>query len=195
MSIAILGLAGCAKRVEPFRDGSADEGYASWYGSQFDGKKTASGEVYNMRDRTAAHRRAPFGTQVKVTNLSNGRSTLVRINDRGPFVKGRIIDLSLTAAQDIGLVAEGTAKVRLAFLGYSSSQGSFFVQAGAFREEENARRQLAELRSRFPQNPTEIRTSDNLHRIWVGPFEEESQAVQAVKTIRGAGFDALILRR
>ncbi|MEZ4845707.1 MAG: septal ring lytic transglycosylase RlpA family protein [Bdellovibrionota bacterium] len=100
---------------KPF-DGKNEEGYASWYGDKFHGRKTASGETYDMYAMTAAHRQAPFGTNVKVINLDTGRETIVKINDRGPFVRGRIIDLSRKAAEQIGMIGNGTARVRLEFL-------------------------------------------------------------------------------
>ena len=88
-------------------------GLASWYGPRFHGRRAASGEVFNQHQYTAAHRRLPFGTQVKVTNLGNGKSVLVRINDRGPYVKGRIVDLSRAAANDLGMTEDGTVRVKL----------------------------------------------------------------------------------
>jgi len=93
--------------------GVYQEGVASYYAHEFNGRLTASGEVYDMNKLTAAHKELPFGTMVRVTNLDNGKSVVVRINDRGPFVKNRIIDLSLEAAKRIGLVSTGTARVRL----------------------------------------------------------------------------------
>ncbi len=93
-------------------------GYASWYGPKFHGRKTASGEIYDMHALTAAHKSLPFGTLVRVVNLENGKSVVVRINDRGPYVKGRIIDLSYAAAKRIGLDKTGVAKVRLEIIGY-----------------------------------------------------------------------------
>ena len=89
------------------------EGLASWYGEEFNGRETASGEIFDMNQYTAAHKTLSLGTVVKVLNLENGKSTEVRINDRGPFVKGRIIDLSRTAARAIGLRGAGTARVKL----------------------------------------------------------------------------------
>lgn len=86
---------------------------ASYYAHKFHGRKTASGEVYDMEALTAAHRTLPFGTQVRVTNLSNGRSVVLRINDRGPFKSGRIIDVSLRAARDLGFIDDGVTKVRV----------------------------------------------------------------------------------
>ncbi|MGL4635997.1 MAG: septal ring lytic transglycosylase RlpA family protein [Beijerinckiaceae bacterium] len=88
-------------------------GMASYYGPKFHGKKTASGERFNQNAMTAAHRTAPFGSQMKVTNVSNGRSVVVRINDRGPFIRGRIIDVSTTAARQLGLVQRGVGRVRV----------------------------------------------------------------------------------
>jgi rare lipoprotein A len=89
------------------------EGKASFYANQFHGRKTANGETFNMDKLTAAHPSLPFGTWVRVTNLRNGKDVIVRINDRGPFVKGRIIDLSIGAAKEIGLIKTGTARVKL----------------------------------------------------------------------------------
>ena len=91
------------------------QGKASWYGKQFQGRPTASGERFDMYDRTAAHKQLPFGTRVRVTNLSNGRFTTVRINDRGPFVKGRVIDLSYGAAKQIDMLQAGVVPVKVAF--------------------------------------------------------------------------------
>ena len=99
--------------VAPARIGSTETGVASWYGVPYDGRRAASGEIYDMRQLTAAHRRLPFQTWVEVTNLTNGKQVDVRINDRGPFVKGRIVDLSQAAARDIDMLRAGTARVRL----------------------------------------------------------------------------------
>lgn len=112
--IAALALSSCAP-YEAHRRGPVFRlvGSASWYGPGFAGKRTASGERYNPKALTAAHRTLPFGTTLKVTNTENGRSVVVRVNDRGPFVKGREIDLSKGAAQSIGMIGSGTARVRL----------------------------------------------------------------------------------
>ena len=100
-----------AATVNPVRFSAT--GIASWYGPQFNHKLTASGEPFNMNSMTAAHRTLPLNTIVRVTDLENGKSVLVRINDRGPYVKGRIIDLSAKAARELGMADEGTARVRL----------------------------------------------------------------------------------
>ena len=107
------GVVGAA--TYPFRDQEM-EGIASWYGKDFHGKETASGETYNMYDLTAAHRTLALGSRVKVTNLDNGKDVVVRVNDRGPFTKGRIIDLSFEAARRLDMISEGTARVELTVL-------------------------------------------------------------------------------
>ncbi len=99
------------------RVGSAQRGIASWYGPGYHGRATASGEIYDMDRFTAAHRNFAFGTRVRVHNLDNGRMTQVRINDRGPFKKGRIIDLSRSAARDLDMIRPGTARVRVVVIG------------------------------------------------------------------------------
>jgi rare lipoprotein A len=111
-------LCGCGAKTHarvqtPARIGTTQVGIASWYGVPYDGRKTSSGEVYDMRKLTAAHRTLPFNTWVEVTNLSNGKQVDVRVTDRGPFVDGRIIDLSLAAANEIDMVRQGIVKVRL----------------------------------------------------------------------------------
>jgi rare lipoprotein A len=112
----LLALACGAKRTPEQPAGSRDyeeTGLASWYGGKFHGRRTASGEVYDMYELTAAHRTLPFGTVVRVTRLENGRSVEVRITDRGPFIKGRIIDLSYAAAKRLDMIRDGVARVRL----------------------------------------------------------------------------------
>ena len=128
-------------KVENYRE----TGIASWYGADFHGKKTSSGEPYDMYAETAAHRVLPFDTKVEVANLKNGRKTIVRINDRGPFIKDRIIDLSYTSAKEIGLVGPGTAPVEIKVIeaadtATSEWKGIFTVQVGAFKKQENALR-------------------------------------------------------
>lgn len=132
--------------------GDNQGGIASWYGPNFHAKKTSNGEIYNMYAMTAAHKTLPMNTMVKVDNLENGKSVIVRINDRGPFVTGRIIDLSNKAAHSIDMVKKGTAKVRLTLLGFhakiaTSSEekqevatvGKYYVQVGAFRRYQGAK--------------------------------------------------------
>ena len=112
--------------VEPWTGSTELEGVASYYAHEFDGRTTANGEVYDMNALTAAHRSLPFGTLLRITNVENGKSVVVRINDRGPFVEGRIIDLSLGAAKAVGMIQHGTAMVKLDILrlGDGPGQGS-----------------------------------------------------------------------
>lgn len=123
----LLGLAGCGTAREEVRyaPGAVPDysrvGVASWYGPGFHGRKTASGARFNQNALTAAHRKLPFGTKVRVTNLKNDRSVVVVINDRGPFAGGRIIDLSKAAAKRLGIIKQGTAKVRVEAIGRVTS--------------------------------------------------------------------------
>jgi rare lipoprotein A len=135
-AVVAVGLAGtlaaCSaskpKAVEP-KPGATQTGIASWYGPGFHGRRTSSGEIYNQYDLTAAHQTLPHGTRVQVTNLTNGRSVSVRINDRGPFVDDRIIDLSYAAAHQIDMIGPGTAMVRLDVAGPEWSNPVQVVEA------------------------------------------------------------------
>lgn len=143
----------------PSAEGYCETGIASWYGNPFHGRKTSNGETYNMYDWTVAHKTLPMNTRLLVENLGNGRSTTVRVNDRGPFVGTRIIDLSYNVARDLGIIKEGTGKVRITALGEAETvqladnktaarflphedfqKGDFYVQIGAFTVRENADR-------------------------------------------------------
>jgi len=135
------------------------EGYASWYGGKFHGRLTASGERFDTNMLTAAHKTLPFGTIVKVTNIANGRFTFVRINDRGPFVAGRIIDLSRAAAQEIGMLSMGVARVRIDIVSMGKKNNVFTIQIGAFKNKKNAEK----IRKGLEKNkfPVVLRYSDN----------------------------------
>lgn len=117
---------------------AAQEGIASWYGGKFQGRTTANGEIFDTNKFTAAHKSLPFGTMVKVTNLENGRTTIVRINDRGPFIPGRIIDLSRAAAMEIGMTGRGIARVRIDELESNLPEQYYLIQFGAFGSKANA---------------------------------------------------------
>ncbi|MBN2317882.1 MAG: septal ring lytic transglycosylase RlpA family protein [Acidobacteria bacterium] len=115
-AVIIVGLSACGRKASPKIPSGSLTGKASWYGEKFHNKRTASGEKFNMRKLTAAHRTLPFNTIVRVENLKNGRKVDVRINDRGPFVEGRIIDLSRKAAEKLDMIRDGVVTVRLEVL-------------------------------------------------------------------------------
>jgi rare lipoprotein A len=119
------------------------DGFASWYGGKFHGRLTSSGEVFDTNEMTAAHRTLPFGTMVKVTNLDNGKSALVKINDRGPFVEGRIIDLSRAAAEEIDMLGQGVARVSLEIVAFAADKDVYAIQVGAYGLEKNAEKARA----------------------------------------------------
>ena len=169
-----------------------EEGIASWYGHPYHGRRAASGEIYNMYDMTAAHRTLPFGTQVRVHDLENGRDVTVRINDRGPFVEGRIIDLSYAAAQAMGMAGAGVARVRLEILGVGSTEepAVFAVQVGAFRDPANAERLKALIEASY--GPVVIQSFDRgdglFHRVRVGHESTEGAAHELAAKLRSANL-------
>jgi len=155
--LLVLAAAGCSRlpyRVPEGPKAGVETGLASWYGPQFHGRPTSNHEIFNMNDMTAAHPTLPFGTYVNVINLDNGRTAVVRINDRGPFVGGRIIDLSYAAARVLDMIGPGTVRVRLEVLegypgGPSSMASRFSVQVGAFAVQENAYALKRQLETRY----------------------------------------------
>jgi rare lipoprotein A len=153
---AVLCIPGCGGWAQAYASEAAsiprDEvGLASWYGNPYHGRKAANGEIYDMRKLTAAHRTLPFGTRVRVHNLENDRTVDVEITDRGPFVDGRLIDLSYAAARALGMQRSGLGRVRLEMLHVSAMApgDAFAVQVGAFRIRSNAERLRAEMERRF----------------------------------------------
>lgn len=164
-----------------------EEGNASWYGVPYHGRKAANGETYDMYKLTAAHRTLPFETVVRVTNLRNGKQTQVRITDRGPFVEGRIIDLSLAAAREIDMVATGVARVRLEFVnGPPPMVGAFTVQVGAFLQKENAVKMRQSLERRY--QPVFVHEYDSpkgmFYRVRVGRVPNEAAADRLADKLR-----------
>jgi len=190
-------------------EGFVQKGMASWYGKDFHGRKTSNGEIYNMYGKTAAHKTLPFGTYVRVENLSTQKEVIVRINDRGPFVTGRIIDLSYGAGRQIGLVGPGVAKVRLVALSRKIGRiksgkdyvplveaadfrkGKFTIQVGAFENEDNALRLVDRLRIIF--NYVTITTyvspqDKTLYRVRVSLSDDLSGANKMVDKLKYLGF-------
>ena len=201
------------KWYQPLPDskGFRQRGLASWYGKDFHGKKTSNGEIYNMYAMTAAHKTLPLGTYVRVHHLRNNRSVEVRINDRGPFVRGRIIDLSYTAAKDLGVVGPGTAEVEVVALGMLKTtdggtsrsfvpadyySGNFTFQVGAFLNHDNAKRLKRKLNEKYRN--AHITTYDNgmdiYYRVRVGKAADLKQAEKFERYLIQNGFpDAFIV--
>ncbi|MDL2314378.1 septal ring lytic transglycosylase RlpA family protein [Desulfovibrio sp. OttesenSCG-928-C14] len=177
-----------------------EEGLASWYGQDFHGKQTANGERYNMHDLTAAHKILPFGTIVRVTNLDNGRSVDMRINDRGPFIDGRIIDLSYAGAQRLDMLSQGTVKVRVKAMGSGGVvvkedefKGNFYIQVGSFTQESNA----SGLRTRLVSdglNARSVFSSDvQSWRVQIGPYSSLGAAEEMAGKLRDSYPNSFII--
>jgi len=175
-----------------------EEGNASWYGIPFHGRHASNGEVYDMHKLTAAHRTLPFDTKVRVTNLSNGKSTIVRITDRGPFVEGRIIDLSMAAAREIDSVGPGVVPVRIEVLSAIDPTAGFFtVQVGAFRDRGNAERLRERLSASY--SPIFIQNYDSpdgvFYRVRVGKVPGEDAARHFGEQLHNReGFASFVVR-
>ena len=164
-------------------------GIASWYGPNFHAKRTSNGEIYDMYAMTAAHKTLPMNTMVKVTNLENGKSVIVRVNDRGPFVARRIIDLSNVAARKIDMVKKGTAKVKITILGFNAkiartkaqrdevaTVGKFYVQVGAFKKLLGANVVKRKFELILDDKYKVIIKKANLNRVWISGFRSEDEA-------------------
>ncbi len=172
-------------------------GTASWYGPGFHGFRTSSGEIYDQNDWTAAHQTLPLGTRVMVTNLDNDRSVEVRINDRGPFAKGRIIDLSYAAARELEIVDPGTAEVRVAVLDDGSGRSktvAYAVQVGAFQDPLRATALKQDLGSHGDVYLSPVRTPDQLfYRVRLGPYGRREEAVARARKLSRSGVPAVIV--
>jgi rare lipoprotein A len=178
---------GKAYRVMDSAAGYYATGNASWYGRKFHGRLTSSGEPYDMFQLTAAHRSLPIPTYVRVTNLDNQQSTIVRVNDRGPFHNDRIIDLSYAAAVKLGFADQGTARVRVESL---ERGANFVLQAGAFRDLSAADRLKESLVRLTGQPAYVVRVSDDaLYRVRVGPVAGRPEAQRLSEMIVAANFD------
>lgn len=200
----------------PSAYGFTQTGKASWYGKKFHGRTTANGETYDMYGKNAAHKTLPFDTYVKVINLSNGQITIVRINDRGPFVKGRIIDLSYTAAREIDLIGAGVNDVKVIALAREVGKtkpengskplveitdlesGEFTIQVGAFQDKNSAENIAERLRVIFNFVQVTIHVDDNrrtLHRVHASKSKTLAQAEKIEKKLEEMGFKAAFIVR
>jgi len=191
-------------------------GMASWYGSAHDGRPTSTGERFDMRALTAAHKTLPLPGLVEVTNLDNGRRVVVRINDRGPFVEGRIIDLSRAAADELDLLSQGVGRVRVRYLGRAprlggggtvlqaaapapshssraAEAGSFWVQASSVTDRDSARRIAVRLGEHAKIDPARVEGRD-FYRVLVGPWDDANAAERARQAVVARGYaDALLI--
>ena len=214
VAVLCMILSACALHrrppIEP-TPGSREEGLASWYGKKFHGRRTASGEVYDMNALTAAHRTLPFGTAVRVENQDSGRSVNVVVNDRGPFVKGRVIDLSYAAARRVGLVGSGVAPVRVTVLGRADAgttramvrqeddaAAPFTVQVGAFEDPANA----IAVKSRLGAGwgpvvivPVDSGGGRRLYRVTAGIYRDSEQAAAAGRKMEAEGVGPTFVTR
>jgi rare lipoprotein A len=188
-----------ATAPNPAMSAYTEEGNASWYGVPFNGRRASNGEIYDMNKLTAAHRTLPFDTVVRVTNLSNGKSTVVRITDRGPFVDNRIIDLSMAAAREIESIGPGVVPVRVEIVSANidPTSGFFTVQVGAFRDRGNAERLRQRLNASY--SPIFIQQYDSpdglFYRVRVGKVPGEDAAHQFGEQLRSReGFTPMVVR-
>lgn len=198
--LTVIVVAGCARApVRPQAYGP-QVGIASWYGPKFHGRRTASGEVYDMHQLSAAHRTLPLGSWVQVTNLENGRSIQVRVNDRGPFVRGRIIDLSYAAAQSLGMVRQGLARVSVWPLQappsrLAGSPRAYTLQVGAFSAEGNA----LTMKSRLDGVTSGAYISkigvdgQTYYRVRVGNFDNREAARRVALQLATHGYTVILI--
>ncbi|WP_435103926.1 septal ring lytic transglycosylase RlpA family protein [Arhodomonas sp. AD133] len=201
-------------RVLDSAEGFSQRGVASWYGRKFHGKRTSSGEPYDMYAMTAAHKRLPLPSWVEVKNLDNGRTAVVKVNDRGPFAKGRIIDLSYAAASKLGVVSAGTAPVAIRVVdpeGHDTTRKppsrqpdaepaepevpgtvDYFVQVGAFSSPDNARRMASSLRDASVSAPIRIDAGTSgerrVYRVRLGPLTDADAADRLGSRLRARGL-------
>ena len=203
--LALMGTAGCGKRTQrpsarmpkPVRvpkTGETQKGIASWYGHPYHGRRAANGEVYDMNRLTAAHREWPFELMVRVKNLANGKEVDVRITDRGPFVDGRIIDLSRSAAQKIEMIGPGIVDVKLTVLGFAS--GDYAVQLGAFQERDKAEAYRARMEKELGEAIlAPPRAGSALHAVWYRRTTNAEEATRLVSELRRKGVRAILVRQ
>ncbi len=187
------------KPKDEAKKGKTEKGLASWYGEPYHGRRTASGEIYDMHEMTAAHRTLPFGTMVEVERRDTGADVKVRINDRGPFVRDRIIDLSYAAAKKIDLDIDGVAPVKVVVIGWEAppknkardadrkaghpeGKDCLWIQVGAFGSMDNARGAERRLED-AGETAVIIEGPNGLHRVRLGPFDKEKDAVKALERI------------
>jgi rare lipoprotein A len=185
----LFGACASTKRI-------TESGVASWYGPDFHGKRTASGETYDQRELTAAHKTLPFNTVVRVTNLDNGKQVVVRINDRGPYSRGRVIDLSRAAAEEVSMIRAGTANVKIEVLHTDRpiigelSREIFGVQIASLADPDAARAKANEVRGGWVL-PARV-DGQRVYRVMVGRYGTKEQAHDAMQELKRQGIDGFV---
>jgi rare lipoprotein A len=205
-AILLLGtLAACGGAPKPiyfpgYPIGFVERGVASWYGPGFHGNKTANGERYDMHQLTAAHRTLPLGSIAVVRSMSSGRQVTVRINDRGPFARGRVLDLSLAGAHALGMTGPGTDQIELRVVGYqgrTADMGVLRVQVGSFSDHQNALNLLERTKPLYSGGRVQVvdLLEGKRYRVQIGQFSTEAQADSAVSHLESSlGLQAFIFR-
>jgi rare lipoprotein A len=168
-----------------------ERGIASWYGPKFNGKRTASGERYDMNAFTAAHPSLPFGTKIGVRNTRTGREVMVRVNDRGPYSKNRVLDLSYAAAREVGVVGPGTASVEIYLVPATGAPQRFTVQVGAFSEAEKAVSMQHDVVRLYPEAVVE--SDGTWSRVQIGAFDDRDEAESLRRELASIGMPALVV--
>ncbi len=198
---ALAFLAGCSRAIVttppvPPTLGGEEVGMASWYGAPHHGRRTASGEVYDMHQLTAAHKTLPFGTRVLVTNRDTSQSAELRVNDRGPFVEGRILDVSYAAGRLLGAIGPGVIPVRVRVLSLparsSAGAGPYTVQIGSF----TTRPPAEALRDAVGTGATIVEStvgSETRYRVRIGSYADRSQATSAARDLTSRGYQTIIV--
>jgi rare lipoprotein A len=197
LALGVLLLGGCSRVAVAPTPGKPQTGMASWYGPGFHGQRTSSGQIYDQHALTAAHQTLPLGTRVRVTNLDTGKSVDVDVTDRGPFAKGRVIDLSYEAARTVGMIGPGTARVKIDVVARPANGAThvaYCVQIGAFSEEEKARTLRARLAPRYDDvYIVPVATPpDRMYRVRVGPYVERGHAETRAGELSQLGLHAVV---
>lgn len=174
-----------------------ETGIASWYGKEFNGRKTASGEIFDMHAPSAAHRTLPLGAVIRVTNLDNFKSIKIKVNDRGPFVGNRVLEVSYAAARELAFAAQGTAPVKIETLEPVAAPAAYTIQAAVFAEEESARLLKERLSKKFEFiaiTPFESNLG-KFYRVRVGSYNSEEKAEQAAGKLKLEGLEPYVVRK
>ena len=200
-SVSKIGIGTNSTKSHSRIEGYSQIGVASWYGVDEDGGKTASGEHFSKNSYTAAHQTLPIGTMVRVVNLENGRDVIVKINDRGPFKKGRVMDLSYAAAKSIEMLGKGTAKVRVEVISVPGRKRDYFdakytVQVGSFKDEQDA----LSLQEQLNDSLSDVRVERTdleggiYYRIRIGRFSQRGDAEELAGRLRRSGYTGSVIQ-